>query len=527
VLALTDAQFERIQALERQRFGAALAPVLAGIWPAVAERLGPRWPAFVASAVERAAGHGLTACGEQADFVALCGLWGASFDARPGFEWAAEILRSPRLDGRLKIHQLLARARAELPATGPLNRPAFDAALQRSAVIVAALERATGVFADTPEPAPLVTCDLATVRLAVGSADPLTLQDAPTEPLSLPVLAPTTLKLAVDSLGGCGRHPELRHDGPEGRLHWHGPDARRLPLSLPAPREAEPGLTGIAHSPGPALHRFTLSSCGVREAGAPFGSLTVSVQAFARTAWHLGLRHGDWPAARWPEPEAAPPAPLQLRLEADGRDVDTTPWQQQWLDLQAQWRKGLDKLFDAWARDLAQPTMEAEARLLSGQARLAWAWRETPEGIAMQASGRIDLVAAALQLSLAGQLRWGDSVAELRLQASGHTTWQQDVDPATPLESVACSWRHPLTLTLLPCLTGDPALLHARPGPAGALTGKAGLRPRPDGRGQQWFCRIELEPVVLPLSRLDPVLGEQRQPRPLLPALVLLDWSAG
>lgn len=527
MLALTDTQFERIEALERQRFGAALAPVLAGIWPAVAERLGPRWPAFVASAVERAAGHGIAACGPQADFVALCGLWGASFDARPGFEWAAEILRSPRLDGRLKVHQLLARARAELPATGPLNRPGFDAALQRSAVIVAALERATGVFADMPDPTPLVTCDLATVRLAVGTGEPLTLQDAPAEPLSLAVLAPTTLKLAVDALGGCGRHPELRHDGPAGRLQRRGADARRLALPLPAPREAEPGLTGIAHSPGPALHQFTVGTCGVREAGAPFRSLAVSVQAFARTAWQLGLHHGDWPATRWPEPEPLVPAALQLRLEADGREVDTALWQPQWLDLQAQWRKGLDKLFNAWARGVEQPTLEAESRLLAGQARLAWAWRETPEGIAMQASGRIDLTAAALDLRLAGQLRWGDSLAELRLQASGQSLWQQEVDPATPLESVACSWCHPLTLTLLPCLTGDPALLHARPGLTGALAGKAGLRPRPDGRGHQWFCRIELEPVLLPLSRLDPVLGEQRETRPLLPALTLLDWSAG
>jgi hypothetical protein len=527
VLALSDTQLARVEALERARLGAAMAPVLASLWPAVAEKLGERWPAFVAAAIERASQHGIEGDIEQARFVALCGLWGASFDARPGFEWAAEVLQARDRSGRLKLHQLLSRARAELPLTGPVTRGNFEATLATSDLTVAALSRAARVFADTPDPVPMVACDLGTVALATGTSAPLSLTDPPPEPLELEVLTPTPFKLATQAIGGCGLHPELRHDSSAGRLVWRGADAQRIALTLPAPTEREPGLTGIGHSPAPETHRFSLCCCGVRDAGAPFGDLDIELRAFPRTAWQLGLQHGAWSSSRQPEPGPVTPAVLRLKLEADARELDTAPWQREWLTLQTQWQAGLEKLFNAWARTLESPTLESESSLLAGEARLAWGFKEGPSGITMQTTGRIDLIAAKLDLRLGGQLRWGDSLAELRLQAEGRHAWQQDVEPGADLEAVACSWRQPAVLALLPRLTPSPALLAARPGAVAALNGKAGLRPRPDGRGHQWFCKIDIEAVPLSLAKADPLLGERREPRTLIPAMTLLDWSSG
>jgi hypothetical protein len=59
----------------------------------------------------------------------------------------------------------------------------------------------------------------------------------------------------------------------------------------------------------------------------------------------------------------------------------------------------------------------------------------------------------------------------------------------------------------------------------GAITGQVGLELRNDGPGLRWFARLALAPVSTTLRVVDPLLGVQTLPQPLLPAMPLLDWS--
>jgi hypothetical protein len=64
-------------------------------------------------------------------------------------------------------------------------------------------------------------------------------------------------------------------------------------------------------------------------------------------------------------------------------------------------------------------------------------------------------------------------------------------------------------------------------GALGAIAGEAGLRPRPDGKGLQWYFSLRAEPCAVLLQSADPVLGLTQQRRVLFPALPLVEWSAG
>jgi hypothetical protein len=85
-------------------------------------------------------------------------------------------------------------------------------------------------------------------------------------------------------------------------------------------------------------------------------------------------------------------------------------------------------------------------------------------------------------------------------------------------------------LEVEPIATAELTTLSAAPAPPellGALSGKCGLRPRPDGAGHQWFCSVTLEPVTAVLVGRDPITGAATHTIPLLPAMPLVDWSAG
>ena len=63
---------------------------------------------------------------------------------------------------------------------------------------------------------------------------------------------------------------------------------------------------------------------------------------------------------------------------------------------------------------------------------------------------------------------------------------------------------------------------------SGALVGEAGLRPRTTGgSGWEWFASLRIEPVAVPLTLTDPLLGSLSRSLPLLPALTLLNWCLG
>ena len=586
MLQLTPEQVERIERLQLGRDSAGLTQLLGEAWPDVAEKLQARWPAFVAAALERAHQLGLKDVATQARYASLCCLWGAGFENRPGFEWAAAICADPRLNATVRLHQLSQQSREELvrrqagatPASQALAVAGFDKAL---AAVDAGLARVTlgrTIYLDQPLPPPPRACDIGAITFAVVEPKPLqayqgqeavwrradlapwapppeTLSAPLDEPRLLPVLsrapgagASARLQLAVNAKAACdAHHPEVLHASAAGRLTWRGADTARLSLTLHAPPTPPPdaklGPAGLAHGEPPDLQTVSIASCGIRDAGAPLGKLEFGLQVHAATQRLVEVRHGALPALAWPiegEPPKPPTAATACHLEADGLAQPAPAWLQAWQALQPLGRAGLEKLFIAWSRQMAGTSgrLEAEVSPLVGQAAVTWGWQHEADGaIALRLQGAIDFAALMLDLRLTGELEWAGSRARVNLRAQGRNDWRMHLDmrgdeaaEGQGLAQARTSWRHPFVLAVEAIANGEPALLSAGPLAEplrGAVVGECGLRPRPDGRGQQWFYRLAIEPVNVSLLRHDPLGGMQRQRRELLPALTLIDWSAG
>jgi|GEM_PF-5235717 len=93
MLRLSAEQHDWLLHLQRERLARALARVLKTQWPVLAAKLGDRQEAFVDAALQQAQRHGLLEPAHAARYVNLWCVWGPAFDDKPGFEWAAEILR--------------------------------------------------------------------------------------------------------------------------------------------------------------------------------------------------------------------------------------------------------------------------------------------------------------------------------------------------------------------------------------------------------------------------------------------------
>ena len=100
-------------------FVAGLTDHLAGTWPAMPERLGERYPAFVELAIQQAEKRGLKQIASICRFVNLWFVWGPAYHDKPGFEWAQAILAAPRERAEVptlvhaREHAGLQHARAE------------------------------------------------------------------------------------------------------------------------------------------------------------------------------------------------------------------------------------------------------------------------------------------------------------------------------------------------------------------------------------------------------------------------------
>jgi len=89
MLRLTWEQFDALEQLTLKRHAASISGVLAETWPALTERLGDRWPAFVEAAVQQGRKHGLRDARDLARYASLWCIWGPAFDGKPSFAWAA------------------------------------------------------------------------------------------------------------------------------------------------------------------------------------------------------------------------------------------------------------------------------------------------------------------------------------------------------------------------------------------------------------------------------------------------------
>lgn len=582
MLRLSHEQLDTLQQLLLRRHAASVATVLAQAWPMVVERLKERWPAFVEAALQQAQRHEVAALADLARFASLWCIWGASFADKSGFDWAREILADPRRPPGLKVHQLLHRTRDELgrqAAPAPTGTPQvsvaqFDAALAAVEAGMAVQAAARAVFLDEPAAPRIVACDVATLDLLVAEAEILeyrlaggawqrvaapklglpalqwthapeepTLFALPSHPLRGGPAARLNLRVTPQAVCDPRVHPEVLHVSPQGRLAWKGRDAARLSLALyaaaPEPPDPKSGPDGIAARAAPEPHQVQVVSCGLRDAGAPFGALSIALSVVPARQCKVEVRHGAFPALSWPNPPSGEaPGATGCQLEVDGRAVEAPAWQRAWAQLPAQFRAGLEKLFNAWARQVEQPRLEVEASPLVGQAGLAWGWRRSAaDAVAMRTEGRVDLLACALDLRLSGELVQDGARARIVLACKGRSELRLDVaqlgdeaEEGQGLAAVKRAWRFPFTLDVEPLAGGGIATLQALPQPEamlGALSGECGLRPRPDGKGLQWHFGMTLEPVQVALACADPLLGTNRTQRSLLAAMPLVDWSAG
>ncbi len=582
MLRLNAEQFERLQQLTVERHARRIGGVLAQAWPAVTERLQDRWPAFVEAAMQQARRHGIADAVGLAHYTGLWCLWGARFEDKPAFAWAREILDDPRRKPALKLHQLLQHTRGERAQQQPTSAPAagitlaqFDAAaaqVEAQALTAAARE----VFPAPQPPARLVPCDLAGIDLMVADAEvqawrleagqwqrqPLPkpaatrerLDRAPDAPLDYAVLstalrggAPSRLNLALATLATCDArvHPQVLHVAPGGRLAWKGRDATRLSIALNvSPLSDGEGWPGMAAAPAPDLHRISIDSCGLRDAGAPFGTLAIGVRAYAAAQWLTEVRHAAWPALQRPAtaPQAVP-APV-CRLERDGETLDAAGLQHAWAELHTRFAQGMDKLFAAWMRVVettapdTPPRLNVQAQCLAGQAGVTWGYLKTDATtVKMRTEGAIDMTAIALDLQLSGELTEGATRSRVRLSAQGSEPLRrvlrqlgEDAAEAESLEGAVCAFRLPFALEVDPIATSEPATAGVAttvPQALGALAGECGLRPRADGRGWQWFFSLRIERCAVVLALADPMVGDAWITRELLAAQPLVDWSAG
>jgi len=587
MLRLNLEQAELIDQLLLKRHAVGIARVLKEAWPAVSEQLRDRWPAFVEAALQQGHRHGLDEPVDLARYACLWCIWGATFDEKPGFDWARDILADGRRGAALKVHQLVFRTREELQRQQPrapgalpvVSATQFDAALARVDQQMATHAAVQAVFLDVRPPPPVKACDIGSIDLMVAEVEnlqeyrpagggwqrvpvaklalaPLQWSHVPDEPLRLAVPShalragpAARLNLKVQPLAACDPrvHPQVVHSAAQGRLTWKGRDTARLSLALYAPAAAPPdpklGPAGIAALSEADTQMVRVDSCGLRDAGAPFGAAAIELHVYPAVQWLTEVRHAGFAPMQWPAPGGAAPAAasaLACRLEADGAARDATVWQRGWAGLQAQFRQGMEKLFNAWVRavDGSSARLEVEAAPLSGQAGLTWGWRRTDAStVVMRTEGQLDLLACSLDLRLAGDIAIGEARARLALVAKGRSELRmavaqlgEEAADGQGLDAVKREWRYPFALEVDTVAGGELATLHAgtvAPAMLGAIAGECGLRPRPDGQGLQWYFALRLEPVTVALVNADPLLGASTHRRTLLPALPLVDWSAG
>jgi hypothetical protein len=584
MLRLSWEQFDLIEAIVLKRHAASISKVLAASWPAMTELLKDRWPAFVEAAVLQGRKHGFTEARELARYASLWCIWGPSFDAKPGFAWAAEILADPRRSASLKLHQLVHRTRDELQRRLPaaagaapvVTVPQLDLALGGVDTQMGKLAAARSVFPVDAVSAVVLACDVGSVDMMVAGAENLqeyrhtangwqrlplarandphvTWSRAPEAPVEIAVTshglrrgAPARLNLRVDTVAVCDPrvHPEIVHVGPEGRLAWKGRDAARLSLALYAPLPDPPGpdeaAPGIAAEAAADAQTVRIESCGLRDAGAPFSDVTVKLRVYPATQWLSEVRHPSWSAMTWPPGDEATAPPPACTLEADGAAADAVKWQRSWAELHAVFRRGMDRLYNEWvhALDGQAARLEIEASPLVGQAGLTWGWQRTAADVVrLRTQGALDLIACAIDLRLSGELAIGSARSRIRILCKGRTELRMTIAQlggeaveGQDLKSALRTWRYPFTLEIEPLAGAEPATLGASSGPVpitGALVGGCGLRPRPDAAGHQWFFSLRSEPVIVSTETADPMFGASRAVKNIFPALQLVDWSAG
>ncbi len=587
---LSTEQVAALTALQLRRDLQELGDTLAGSFPAVRGRVGPRWGDLIELGATRGQAHGLTHLLALARYLACWFMLGSEFETREAHAWAQSILGDARRDEGAKVFQLCRRCREELdklsrqaaPAAAPAATPAgFDEALIR---LDTALARRGKLASLLPRHRLRLgaACDIDAIDLRLHGAAPAQMYRAeaghwrrapvPTEregitlaagvdaaarwPPALHALSPAGAAVKLRVRTRCAHscdpliHPRVVLGTLQGVQEWRGPHAADVLIELhaDAPAPPPPGaewLPVIALEAAPRLSQLTLSSCGLRESGQAVGHagrLETQLAVWPDEQHFVVWRRQSPVELSWPQPDdAAPPLPdSRVHIERDGQALDTTRWQQGLAELDGQLHRALSRLCTAWEREsgVSQGRLVAEPNLLCGTAGVSWGWIEAAQGLrappSLRVAGFFDLVACQLNLRLAGRLELHGSLSLVSLQCAAaeplQTTFERmpaDGTLAALLPRAQASFSQPFVLAVQSLAHEGLGVLDVAGPVSGALVGSCGLRVRPDGLGLQWFVRIDLEPVSVPLHVHDPLLGRQTQVRPLLPAMNLVDWSLG
>ena len=561
------------------RFVQTLATHLAAQWPAMPERLGDRYAAFVEHAVQQGLKCGLSRAAAVARYANLWFVWGPAFHDKPGFEWAQGLLAAPREREWGTVHQLVQRSRVELqrlPDTR-IDAETLAGADQRLIETFGHLGRHGALHPAEPPAAPQRACDLQAVELRLSQAavtEQYSLQAGSWQRVALPVPAPlridaahptprligvlshppgqgspAKLQLRLHTHAVCDGdlHPALRFAGSHGLWHWLGAETRALSWPVVALAQtgapAGPG-TAIAEETSPEVFKLDLDVCGLRDEGDALGSLSALVWAWPAAQWWLELKRTA-PAAQ----PLAPQAPMQpgstgCKVECDGRSEDAA-------SLRRGFEQGLDRLTDealhkllatlSKIEGLSAPRLEGSLALLVGRAALSWGWRLGSGGLdgraLMRVVGEIEMQAAVADLQFEATLGLGapsggaQARVVLRCQSQAALSLAIQREAAEPpllaaLMPALTRFRLPFSAEITPLATDSGALLLGAGPCSGALIGEAGLRPRTSGgSGFEWFAGLRLEAASLPLLVVDPLLGRRTRLLTLWPEQSLLDWS--
>lgn len=585
MLRLTNEQLDWVLAQQRARLAQTLAQTIQASWPQLASQLADRVMAFVDSALQQAQRHGLVHPVHAVRYVSLWCVWGPSFDDKPGFEWAADILRDPRRSAAVKTQQLVMQTRDILQArpNPALGVDAFDAA---HAAIEAVLELpaampwlASHQTASVPEPR--TACDLTSFDMAIGDqswrheyrlawtgqailaqytplvppaqryrTDTPLLPAAPVQPRQMAVLADEPqrghkawlhVRCELAEVCDAHKHPRVEIKSNQGSRVFEGLPAKLIKWPLHSVSSVDVPLA-FCHEVSPSYVVVTAASCGLRRTGAPLGQQDALLSVYPSAQWLAEFAPGTQPALQWPSasaPEAA--GPTRIRIMCDNRPQPATAWEADWAKLVPQLTQGLEAWFNTVQRNeaFAQPRLTFQPHLMQGQS--SWTWGASEAVTSSGSSGFLRVMAFVRMVACASVAEWqmdirhGGAHARLFLQATGRAALECDVlrDKPEPnlaacLTAVKTTWRFPWVARIEALSSPHLSTLACdENSKLGALVGEAGLRPRPDGKGWQWYCQLKLEPAVLSMTMSDPLLGGSRTEQALWPALVLLDWSAG
>lgn len=585
MLRLTHEQLDWVLGQQRARLALALSHTIKVCWPQLAAQLADRVTAFVDSALLQAQRHGLSHPVHAVRYVNLWCVWGPAFDDKPGFEWATEILRDPRRSAAVKTQQLVMQTQDILRArpNPALGVDAFDAADAAMEALLAQPDAMPWIEGHqmANAAAPRTACDLTSFDMALGDqswrheyrlawtgktiaaqytpmvppvqryrTDTPPLPGAPVQPRQVAVLADESqrghkawlhLRCELGEVCDPHKHPRVEIKSNQGMRMYEGQQAKLIKWPLHSDSLADVPLA-LCQEMQPRYLMITATSCGLRRTGAPLGQQDAVLSVYPSAQWLAEFAPGTQPTMQWPStgsPEAA--QPTRIRVACDNRPQPSTAWESEWAKLTPQLSQGLEAWFNTVQRNeaFAQPRLSFQPHLMQGQS--SWTWGASEAVTSSGSSGFlrvmafVRMVACASVAELQMDVRHAGAHARVHLQATGRASLEYDVLREAPeptlakcLTAVKTEWRFPWAARVEALSSPQlSTLVWDERSKLGALVGEAGLRPRPDGKGWQWYCQLKLEPAVLALSVSDPLLGGSTAELALWPSLVLLDWSAG